>query len=66
MILKLSNQAISSLSALNSSLILDVLSIDDRHILQSCNVIILYDEHCASNFDDVIDLQRMEVAHFSF
>ena len=66
MILKLSDKAISSLSALNSSLVLDVLPIDDRHILQCCNVIILYNEYCASNLDNVINLERMEVAHFSF
>ena len=66
LILELGNQTISSLTALVSALVLNVLAVDDWHIFQSSDVIVLDHKHCTSDFDYVIYFERMKIAHFAF
>ena len=70
LVLKLSYKTVATgahLSSLVSSLALahNILFIDDWHIFERWDVISLHNKHCASYFDNVIDLQRMQRADLS-
>ena len=63
--LKLSNQPVSILLTLISSLIEDILPVYYWHIFQGADIVALNNEHSASNFDYIIDLQWVESATLS-
>jgi len=62
LVLELCNQTVSRLSALISALVCDVLSIDKWQVFELVDIVALDNKHSASDFDDVIDLEWMQLA----
>ena len=65
--LELSDEAVSSLSS-GSSLVHILISyfpVDDWHVSQRSNIVILHYKDSATNFNDIIDFKRMQSADFT-
>lgn len=65
MVLELGNQSVSNLASLVTSLVLN-LPVDDRHVLEVGNIVVLNHKHGATDLDDVVDLQGVQSTDLTF
>jgi hypothetical protein len=63
-VLELGDEAISNLSPLATSLILN-LAVDHGHVLQIGDIVVLHYEDCASYFDYIVNFEWVQSADFS-